>query len=263
MIKKKFIVDFFRKSDSKTKLKIIEFFINYCKNIVIIHNVLQNSKYDLDVFHKLVPNDTTNYDNSNKHAKLLYKLIPKYIKSKEKKTILDFGCGHCMLGDSLRKLLKESKYYGVDIENWAEDFKHDNPNLKFTYITSDTKLPFNDNKFDVIIVSMVLHHIQNPHFVIDELYRILKKDGVILIREHDAFDDIDKTLIEIQHIIYMYITYKDKYIDRNIDYYSDYKSVKDWLNILKKKNLKCKFFIEYDKKIIVKTMRQFIILATK
>ena len=131
--------------------------------------------------------------------------------------------------------------------------------LIFSYIQPNKKLPFKDNTFDIIIVSMVLHHIKNTDFVISELYRILKKGGILLIREHDAYDINDKMLIEIQHIIYMYKTYNKKYIKMNKEYYSNYKSIKEWIDALKNRN----FFIEYDKKIMVKTMRQFIILSTK
>jgi SAM-dependent methyltransferase len=54
----------------------------------------------------------------------------------------------------------------------------------FTYDNVDVvcnieDLPFLDNSIDVVFNSAVLEHVPNPNKVIDEIYRILKKDGVI------------------------------------------------------------------------------------
>jgi len=45
------------------------------------------------------------------------------------------------------------------------------------------KINFEDEKFDLITCFGTLHHIPNVTFVLTELCRILKKDGVLLIRE--------------------------------------------------------------------------------
>ena len=40
-------------------------------------------------------------------------------------------------------------------------------------------LPFLDNSIDVVFNSAVLEHVPNPKKVIDEIYRVLKPNGVI------------------------------------------------------------------------------------
>jgi len=45
------------------------------------------------------------------------------------------------------------------------------------------KIDFEDNKFDLITCFGTLHHIPNVTYVISEIYRILKPDGFLLIRE--------------------------------------------------------------------------------
>jgi SAM-dependent methyltransferase len=57
--------------------------------------------------------------------------------------------------------------------------------LKPLYIKPDMsgKLPFIDNSFDLITCFSVLHHIPNVTYVLGELIRVLKPEGVMMIRE--------------------------------------------------------------------------------
>ena len=45
------------------------------------------------------------------------------------------------------------------------------------------EIKFEDDFFDLITCFGVLHHIPNVSFIISEVYRVLKKDGVFLLRE--------------------------------------------------------------------------------
>ncbi|MBU1633910.1 class I SAM-dependent methyltransferase [bacterium] len=42
-------------------------------------------------------------------------------------------------------------------------------------------LPFSDNRFDIIICSHILEHIPNDHKAINEIFRVLKRNGFALI----------------------------------------------------------------------------------
>jgi ubiquinone/menaquinone biosynthesis C-methylase UbiE len=50
-------------------------------------------------------------------------------------------------------------------------------------------LKYHDNSFDVLLMSHLLHHVDNPTSVIEECKRVLKPLGVILIR-HGAMEQI-------------------------------------------------------------------------
>lgn len=57
-----------------------------------------------------------------------------------------------------------------------------------------TPLPYDDNTFDKIMASQVLEHISNFMPLMNELHRILKKDGVLEVwvpyyKDVNAFDD--------------------------------------------------------------------------
>jgi SAM-dependent methyltransferase len=76
--------------------------------------------------------------------------------------ILDVGCFEA----PLRDLLKDCKYFGVDIAG--------RPNLQLN-IDSAEPLPFPDNSRDCVLCIEVLEHLENLHHVFDELVRISRQ----------------------------------------------------------------------------------------
>lgn len=53
-------------------------------------------------------------------------------------------------------------------------------------------LPFNDNRFDEILIEHVLEHIEHKDgdFVMNEIHRVLKPGGIVTIEVPYAFDNI-------------------------------------------------------------------------
>jgi SAM-dependent methyltransferase len=50
-----------------------------------------------------------------------------------------------------------------------------------TYCDLNETLPFESGSFDSVLLSDVLEHIRKPEKLITEIYRILKKDGVLIM----------------------------------------------------------------------------------
>lgn len=50
-------------------------------------------------------------------------------------------------------------------------------------ITDCTLLPFNNESFDIIFCKETLHHIDNPSLLLDEMWRVCKANGSIMIKE--------------------------------------------------------------------------------
>lgn len=104
------------------------------------------------------------------------------------KNVLDYGCGN---GRDAYQFLRHCncKVYGTDILPMITDIAKDNLKkmgfgedmVKFFYIRESDKLPFDNEFFDLINCNGVLHHIENPDSIVAELYRVLKKDGVMYI----------------------------------------------------------------------------------
>ena len=152
--------------------------------------------------------------------------------------ILDYGCGNCTLGASLAHLYGQKRSWGCDIEKWAEKEISSRPNIEFNLIKENKKTPYNDNFFDVILVSHVFHHLRDKNFVMKELYRILSKEGFLFVVEHDAHTT-DKYLIELHHLLYMYIQNNNIFSrssQGSVEYFSDYFSLIELRDIMKSHN---------------------------
>lgn len=108
-------------------------------------------------------------------------------KSFQNGRILDIGCG------SYPYFLISSKVkekYGIDPSLKSTTVKNNNILLKKIKLDSD-KLPFEDNFFNVITMLAVFEHIDNTklNFVLNELKRVLKNDGLFIITTPAPWSD--------------------------------------------------------------------------
>ena len=103
------------------------------------------------------------------------KKVIEYLKEKKGGKFLELGCW-----DYGFKLCApfSKEYVGVDVR----DVKHPS---KYKFLKQDLeknpKLPFEDQSFDCIIAMDVLEHLNNRHEVMEEIKRLIKKDGLIII----------------------------------------------------------------------------------
>lgn len=102
------------------------------------------------------------------------------------KKVLDFGCGGG--GKSLYYASLGAEHVtGVDIVERYEKEAYDLADKlklrdKFTFILGDaTKLPFEDESFDVIIMNDFFEHVSRPEEALKEALRILRKGGRIYL----------------------------------------------------------------------------------
>jgi|TARA_B110000116_G_C16697062_1_gene517976 ubiquinone/menaquinone biosynthesis C-methylase UbiE len=107
----------------------------------------------------------------------------EYLKSKDKK-ILEVGCS---TGNLARQIIDmdSNSYYGVDIsKEYINIATKSSPKGKFLQMDA-RKLDFHNEFFDIIMLSSVLHHIDDEvgKNCFKEVHRVLKKDGVVIIAE--------------------------------------------------------------------------------
>ena len=100
-----------------------------------------------------------------------------------KNEILDFGCGEGFIMDQLvRWGAAQDQIIGVDIsEKRIKKAKSRFESLKFLQIND--KIPFSDDKFNIIVISTVFSSIignSNRLFWAKEIDRVLKKGGAII-----------------------------------------------------------------------------------
>jgi len=91
--------------------------------------------------------------------------------------ILDNGCGTGIMGLTL--LDKPELIVGLDISNNMLKFARSRIDK---IVQGDSqKLPFHNNCFDVVIGRSLLHHLPDPFKGIQEIARVLKKNGEMII----------------------------------------------------------------------------------
>ena len=101
--------------------------------------------------------------------------------------ILDFGCGTATLTIMAKTSCSEADVAGIDIDEKIIEIaekKVEKSGLSIEIVHyQGGKLPFEDGTFDKVISSLVFHHLTTiqKNTVLNELYRILKAEGSLLI----------------------------------------------------------------------------------
>ena len=115
-------------------------------------------------------------------------VMNELLKHKEK-IILDLCCG---TGNQFKLLSKHGfkNLHCLDIsDSMLEIAKRSDSSIKI-YNEDATKTSFNDASFDVVIISFAIHEKDRntQQALIDEAYRIIKKDGFMLVVDY-VFDN--------------------------------------------------------------------------
>src|SRR3989344_1723837 len=143
-------------------------------------------------FDELAPSYSNNAIDFIKKKRL--ELIKKDINKNDK--IIEIGCG----SGNLLKHLECDNISGVDISPlMIEECKKILPKGKF--LTGDAeKLQFKDNAFDKVIISEVLYYLLDLNKAISEAFRVLKKDGLLLITSLNKKYNFVRTFVKVLKI---------------------------------------------------------------
>lgn len=129
----------------------------------------------------------------------LYRAISQFSGYMQGK-LLDFGCG----SKPYKTLFAVSEYVGADIKVSG----HDHRNEEIDVYYDGKTLPFADGSFDSIFSSEVFEHVFNLSQILDELNRVLKPGGHMLLTvpfvwdEHEIpYDFARYTSFGLEHIL--------------------------------------------------------------
>ncbi len=100
----------------------------------------------------------------------------------KKGRILDVGCGGGTLTRSLTYFYPQAQIFGCDISKTAIKFakKFGSSKVKFDII-KNRKLPYKNNFSDVCLCLDVLEHVPDIFFLLKEIKRVLKKNGLFYL----------------------------------------------------------------------------------
>ena len=143
-------------------------------------------KYDL-------MNDLMSFGLHRKWKRKFIDLIDLNLKNKN--IILDLGCG---TGDIISQINNKSKLnsnylaYLVDpnIKMMQQGIKKIKKKNVLWIASYGEKLPFKDNKFDLVTMSFSLRNVDNIKITLNEINRVLKKDGQFLCLEFGKIKNV-------------------------------------------------------------------------
>lgn len=168
----------FRKSNKN----LAKFTFSYLKTFIKmwrLRNSIFSADYDERAFNSRIP--IQRYWQRKR-----YEIIMNFLQN-NKDNVLDIGCGSSKIIQSL------SNAIGFDIDlKKLRYLRKTNTLLIKGHINA---LPFKDNIFKAIICSNVIEHIKKQQITFDEFYRVLKRDGILIIGTPD-YDRISWRIIE-------------------------------------------------------------------
>ena len=140
--------------------------------------------------------DRYNRSTSNIEYRKIGKIIKIKFEEGKNPRLLDVGSGLCNFLEYARENFSNLQIKSVDINKNLVDFAN---SKGFECIEANIlQLPFDDDEFDIVHCSHVIEHLKYPDVItaIDELFRVTKKDGFIILRSplvinHRFYLDID------------------------------------------------------------------------
>ena len=132
----------------------------------------------------LSPTGENSYYFAQLKAKKLYEWSKKYLLRTPHR-ILDFGCGDGVMTCEVQKLFPATLLYGVDPSFESVDLAKKKSSFIHFYTSGKTVPYFESHMFDIVYCAGVFHHIpyEEHNDYINELYRILKPGGIIILFE--------------------------------------------------------------------------------
>lgn len=144
--------------------------INFKKSIVdeSFYNNLNLDKSLIDNRSQLKKKIKNILTRSNLNSKKSINIFKKNLNKNSK--ILVIGGGN--IGTGLQEL-----YQDISLDLISTDIY---PSNKINFISDCHNIPVKNESVDGVIIQAVLEHVINPNKVISEVYRVLKKDGIII-----------------------------------------------------------------------------------
>lgn len=232
---------------------------DFCKKLSVLinkHKCTDNQVYDemYKWVHQYLNEKNKNlllYDNnqyrSANRAEKIQELVKKYLNTIEKPknpkdlNVLDIGCAEgaitVMVGKYMN--LDPNQVHGCDIEKLTDD----NPYQKqftFTHLSDPNsyKLPYDNDSYHVVLALMSIHHIPNKKAMLDEIFRVLKPGGLLIIREHHCVSKGLGLVLDVIHGFYSMVWANPREMANFDDYYAKYTHSLELTNMLSKHNLK-------------------------
>ena len=108
--------------------------------------------------------------------KHLHNRVIQILEKEPRAKLLELGAG----GGEVSKLLKNKGFQVISLDIDQQRFKY-RGEIEFQQADLNQGLPFSNDSIDYILMLEVIEHLKNPYFVLKEINRILKKQGLLFL----------------------------------------------------------------------------------
>jgi len=127
------------------------------------------------------------YDRGRDHdpevLDLWMNVVASHVRERRIKTILDLGCGTGRFSEALAARF-DAEVIGIDPSTkMLEQARRKQSDPRSRYMSGQGEsIPLPDRSVDLIFMSMIFHHLDNPASAVGECRRVLHDDGTALVR---------------------------------------------------------------------------------
>jgi len=189
------------------------------------------------------------------HAHKLLKTIQSAMPLPKNPKYLDVGGADCGVSKKLGEIINASTIHCFDV--YGESGKKNG--VIRTVAKPGQPLPYDSDSFDIITAMMSLHHVRDIHQLVDEIVRVLKPGGYLIIREHDCWDAADAMIVNLEHKIYQ-IAFEEGNYKNDV---FQYRNVPSWKRLFGKLRLIDTMYYFTQNKPNITASRSFVAMFVK
>jgi len=165
-------------------------------------------------------------------------IIMRMLDLKRDNVVLDVGCGSGNFSLEIAKKVKWVVGLDLNVRQQHKRISESIPNL--TFIKTDAvALPFPEKYFDKILLSSVLQMVEEDSLLLQELHRVLKEDGRLILSVPVGYVYIPKLLnlflIDYQNFLRVV---NEKFGTKTKGYYT----LSELFNLFEVTKLKCEYY---------------------
>jgi ubiquinone/menaquinone biosynthesis C-methylase UbiE len=113
--------------------------------------------------------------------------------------ILDVACGPGIIAAALAAQAREVVAFDLTPEMLSQArqrcAKAGRKNVTFRE-GSATELPFAESSFDAVVTRLAVHHFQEPRRVFDEMFRVLRPDGTLVVADVVSSENAEESALQ-------------------------------------------------------------------
>ncbi len=143
--------------------------------------IRQNIEYDLREFYSTNKGyfECMRTSRDQKYYENILKVLERSNISLKSKKVLDVGSGTGELVTVLKNMYLQPFFsVGLDISFIGLKMQ----TIEFAINGNAEELPFRTDSFDIVFTTDVLEHVVRPYYVLQEMYRVVKSGGYLVIR---------------------------------------------------------------------------------